>query len=91
LAAVGIVIARETMRASREPMTVLQLKRSMDARFRSVDRHFDRLEKSLRSEMRESEERLERHFSAVVESIHDDMRMGDHESRLRRLEQRRPT
>jgi archaellum component FlaC len=32
------------MRASREPMTVRQLQRSMNARFKRVDRRFDRLE-----------------------------------------------
>jgi len=75
---------------SKEPMTVLQLKRSMDARFR-------RLEKQVRG----SEERTRRHFDVVIESLHDDLRMfaeaigaqserlGDHEARLRRLEQRR--
>ena len=95
-------------------MTVAQLKRSMDSRFRSVDRRFqrmqrsmdarfDQLEKTLRTEIRESEERTRRHFDVVAERLHDDMRkfaeaigvhsdrLGDHESRLRRLEQRRPT
>ena len=49
------------------------------------------------------EDRLKRHISIAVESVHDDMqifaeaiglnsqRLGDHETRLRRLEQRRPT
>ena len=80
-------------------MTVLQLKRSMDARFRRVDRRLSGLE----SQLRQSEERLKRHFDVVVESIHDDMRifaeaigaqsdrLGDHETRIRRLEQRRTT
>ena len=91
-------------------MTVRQLKRSMDARFRradtrfhridarfqQVDARFDRLEKQIF----EAEERTKRHFTVTVESIHDDMRMfaeaiglnsdrlSDHETRLRRVEQR---
>jgi hypothetical protein len=86
------------IRASREPMTVLQLKRSMDARFRSVDRRFNRRFDRLERELRERDERLRRHFDVVVESLHDDLRMfaeaigahserlGDHEQRLRKLE-----
>jgi hypothetical protein len=76
-------------------MTVLQLKRSMDARFRAIDRRFSRL---LEKEVRGSEDRLRRHFDVVIESLHDDLRMfaeaigvhserlGDHEQRLKKLE-----
>jgi len=68
----------------------------VDARFREVNTRFDRLEKQIF----EAEERMKRHFTVTVESIHDDMRMfaeaiglnsdrlSDHETRLRRVEQR---
>ena len=91
------------MRGSDEPMTVLQLKRSMDARFQRVERSMDARFQRVEAAIRESEERSRRHFDMVAESLHDDMRMfaeaigvhserlGDHETRLRRLEQRRPT
>jgi DNA anti-recombination protein RmuC len=101
-------------------MTVRQLKRSMDARFKWVDSRFRRVDSRFRQmdasfrqvdarfdrvedQIRETEERLKRHISVMVESIHDDMRMfaeaiglnserlDDHETRLRGLEQRRPT
>jgi hypothetical protein len=88
-------------------MTVLQLKRSVDARFgrleRSMDARFNRTDRKIELEIRASEERVRRHFDVVAESLHDDLRMfadaigahsdrvGDHEIRLRRLEQRRLT
>lgn len=94
-------------------MTVRQLKRSMDARFKWVDSRFRRVDARFRqvdarfdrveNQIRETEERMKRHLSVMVESIHDDVRMfveaivlnserlGDHEARLRRLEQRRLT
>lgn len=69
----------------------------VNQRFEDVNRRFD----ELRVEIREGEERTRRHFDVVAESLHDDMRifaeaigiqserLGDHETRLRRLEQRR--
>ena len=69
----------------------------VNQRFEYVNRRFD----ELRVEIREGEERTRRHFDVVAESLHDDMRifaeaigiqserLGDHETRLRRLEQRR--
>jgi len=71
------------MRASREPMTVLQLKRSMDARFRRLEHRLDRRfatkddlrQFATKQALLETEERLKRHLSVMIESIHDDMRM----------------
>jgi hypothetical protein len=117
------------IRRSREPMTIAQLKRSMDTRFTRVDRRFKRVDqrfkrvdvelRRLRQELhrqsddtrrqfqRQSKETRQhfedarRHFDVVADSLRDDMRMfaeaigthserfGDHEVRLRRLEQPR--
>ena len=92
------------MRAPREPMTIAQLKRSMDSRFRRVDQRFRRVDlefRRVREEVRQQSEQTRRHFDVVAESLRDDLRLfaeairanserlDDHEVRLRRLERRR--
>jgi len=73
------------MRAPREPMTIAQLKRSMDSRFRRVDQRFKRIDqrfrrvdlefRRLREEVRQQSEQTRRHFDVVAESLHDDLRL----------------
>jgi hypothetical protein len=66
------------MRPIREPMTIPQLKRSMDARFSRADRRFKRIDAELlrlRREIREQSEETRRHFDIVAESLRDDFRL----------------
>jgi uncharacterized protein involved in exopolysaccharide biosynthesis len=70
------------MHRSRTPMTIPQLKRSMNARFKRVEQRFDRIDRRfeaessrLRQEIREQEETTRRHFDVVVESLRDDLRL----------------
>jgi len=78
-------------------MTIAQLKRSMDSRFRRVDLEFRRV----REDVRRQSEQTRRHFDVVAESLRDDLRLfaeairvnserlDDHDVRLRRLERTR--
>jgi len=73
------------MRAPREPMTIAQLKRSMDSRFRRVDQRFTRIDqrfgqvdlefRRLRAEVRQQSEQTRRHFDVVAESLRDDLQL----------------
>src|SRR4249920_979755 len=74
------------MRAPREPMTIAQLKRSMDSRFRRVDERFKRIDqrfrhvdlefRRVREEVRQQSEQTRRHFDVVAESLRDDLRLS---------------
>ena len=70
------------MRSIREPMTIRQLKRSMDSRFKRVDQRLEAAMRGLRQEMRKRSEETRgyfeetrRHFDVVAESLHDDFRL----------------
>ena len=90
------------MRLSREPMTIAQLKRYMDRRFDRLERtKADKTDlRRVRREIRQSALETRRHFDVVAESLRDDIRLlaeavvghserlGNHEVRIQRLEQR---
>ena len=66
-------------------MTIAQLKRSMDSRFRRVDQRFTRIDqrfgqvdlefRRLRAEVRQQSEQTRRHFDVVAESLRDDLQL----------------
>ena len=92
----------DMMRASRQPMTIAQLKRHMDRRFDRLERtKADKSEiRRLREEIARSAEETRRHFDIVAESLRDDFRifadsigrqterLNQHETRIIRLEER---
>jgi hypothetical protein len=73
------------MRERREPMTIAQLKRAMDSRFKQVDQRFKRVDQQFRhadmefrrlgEEVRQQSEQTRRHFDVVAESMRDDLRL----------------
>ena len=92
----------DMMRASRQPMTIAQLKRHMDRRFDRLERtKADKSEiRRLREEITRSADETRRHFDVVAESLRDDFRifadaigrqterLNQHETRITRLEER---
>jgi hypothetical protein len=88
------------IRRSRTPMTVLQLKRTMDRRFdrtdRSNRRRFTAVDAEiaeLREEIRRSAAETRRHMDMIAESIREDLRLfadaiGLHSERLNRHDTR---
>ena len=72
------------MRRSGGPMTIPQLKRSMDRRFRSIKADVGQLrlevqqlrqEMATKSDLQRSAEETRRHFDIVAESLRDDLRI----------------
>jgi hypothetical protein len=66
------------MMRRRRPMTIAQLKLSLDHRFTRVDRRLnsiDRRLESLRAETRKDKDAIRRHFDVVAESLRDDFRI----------------
>jgi len=92
------------IRRARKPMTVLQLKRTIDRRFdradRSNRRRFAAVDAKIAAsnaelveEIRRSEAETRRHMDMIAESIRDDLRIfadaiGLHSERLNRHEAR---
>jgi hypothetical protein len=64
------------MRAAREPMTIAQLKQSMDRRFQAVDRRFARLErkKADKSDVRRLELKMDRRFRELRQEFQRQLR-----------------
>ena len=60
------------IRRSREPMTVSQLKRSMDRRFDRVDRRFERIDRRFERIDRRFE-RIDRRIGDVVKTLRGEM------------------
>jgi hypothetical protein len=91
------------MRLSKEPMTVAQLKRYVDPRFRRLRSDIRLLKRDirgLREYISQSTMETRRHFDIALENFRHDLRMAtepyprhsqrldDHETRITRLEQR---